>query len=192
MRATIRRLAGLGIAVLLVMLAAAACGEGAGSPSSPAATPAGSRAPAASDTPGASASHPSLTPVPGGATQPTPAGPTPTTTTTKTDWGTILDAVPASFPVYPGAEATDAVDGPASGAWTVQADAGTVSAWYADALAAAGYSSNDRSGPLEDGSYTVDTRSDVPECRIRTTVRPQGDLTMITVLFGAGCVALGG
>jgi hypothetical protein len=67
-----------------------------------------------------------------------------------------------------------------------------VSTFYVNALAAAGYSSNDRSGPLEDGSYTVDTRSDLPECRIQTTAAPRGDITLISVLFGAGCVGLGG
>lgn len=113
-------------------------------------------------------------------------------TTTDTPWGTIVDSVPADFPVYPGATPTEPVDGPASGAWVVHADPATVSSFYVNALAGAGYSSNDRSGPLEDGSYTVDTRSDVPECRIQTTARPQGDMTLITVLFGAGCVGLGG
>jgi hypothetical protein len=124
---------------------------------------------------------------------PTPPPSEPALTTTETDWGTIVDSVPSDFPVYPDAKSADAIDtGPVSAAWTVAASAADVATWYRRALAATGYSTNDRSGPLEDGSFTVDTSSDLPECRILTTARPLGDRTLITVMFGAGCVALGG
>jgi hypothetical protein len=107
--------------------------------------------------------------------------------TTRTDWGMILDQVPEGFPVYPGASPTDPVDGPASGAWFAEADAGTVADWYRNALEALGYTTQDLSSPLEDGSRVLDTVSDLPECRIQTTFRPANGSTMITVLYGAGC-----
>ncbi len=185
MRPSNRRPAHLAVIGAALALLVGAC---AGSTTSPATSP------GTSATAGATASQagsPSLTPVPGGASA-APATPEPSLTTTETAWGTIVDSVPGDFPVYPNAAATDATDGPVSGAWTIHATARTVATWYEQALAAAGYSSNDVSGPLEDGSYTVDTQSDLPECRVQTTARPQGDLTLITVLFGAGCIGLGG
>ena len=185
MRPSNRRPASLALLGAALALLVGAC---AGSTTSPAASPGTSATPAAT---ASQAAGPSLTPVPGGAST-APATPEPSLTTTETAWGTIVDSVPGDFPVYPDATVTDAAGGPVSGAWAVQATAGTVATWYRQALAAAGYSSNDLSGPLEDGSYTVDTKSDLPECRIQTTARPQGDITLITVLFGAGCVGLGG
>ena len=185
MRPSNRRPASLAVVGAALALLVGAC---AGSTTSPTISPATS---ATSAAPASQAADPSLTPVPGGAST-APVTPGPSLTTTETAWGTIVDSVPGDFPVYPDAAATDATGGPASGAWTVQAAARTVATWYQQALAAAGYSSNDLSGPLEDGSYTVDTRSDLPECRVQTTARPQGDMTLITVLFGAGCVGLGG
>lgn len=185
MRPSIRRPASLALVGTTLALLVGACGGSASSPAASSGTPA-TVAPTASEVAG-----PSLTPVPGGAST-APTTPEPSLTTTETAWGTIVDSVPGDFPVYPDAKATDATDGPVSGAWTVHAPARTVATWYEQALAAAGYSSNDLSGPLEDGSYTVDTQSDLPECRVQTTARQQGDLTLITVLFGAGCVGLGG
>lgn len=185
MRPSNRRPASLAVVGAALALLVGAC---TGSTTSPAASPGTPATPAAT---ASQAAGPSLTPVPGGAST-APVTPGPSLTTTDTAWGTIVDSVPGDFPVYPDAAATDATGGPVSGAWTVQATARTVATWYQQALAAAGYSSNDLSGPLEDGSYTVDTRSDVPECRVQTTARPQGDMTLITVLFGAGCVGLGG
>ncbi len=189
MRPSIRRPARLALAGTALALLVGACGgtaTSAGTSASPESSSPASPAATANGTAG-----PSLTPVPGGAST-APATPEPSLTTTDTAWGTIIDSVPADFPVYPDARVTDTADGPVSGAWTVKADASTVSTWYQQALGAAGYSTNDRSGPLEDGSYTVDTQSDLPECRVQTTARPQGDMTLITVLFGAGCVGLGG
>ena len=72
------------------------------------------------------------------------------------------------------------------------ADVDTVASWYRDALEAAGYATIDLSDPLEDGSRVLDSQTDLPECKVQTTFRPEGGSTMITVLFAAGCVAIGG
>ena len=55
-----------------------------------------------------------------------------------------------------------------------------------------GYATIDLSDPLEDGSRVLDSQADLPECQVQTTFRPEGGSTMITVLFAAGCVAIGG
>ncbi len=130
---------------------------------------------------------PKLTPVPGAASdepQP-PAGGRPGTTVT--DWGTILDAVPGEFPLYPGAEPAELPEGPNSGAWSVGADVEAVSTWYRDRLKAAGFTHEDLSSALEDGSRTLDITTDLPECRIQLTFRPTDGSTMIVAMYGAGC-----
>ncbi len=176
--------------VLAAILAGglAACAGPAPSPSvAPPTTPA-TAPPEASvavvPTPIPSAS-PDLTPVPGSSDEPIPP---PDGGTTVIDWGTILDAVPEDFPVYAGASPTDSVDGPSSGAWFAEGvGVDEVATWYRDRLEAMGFTTQDLSSPLEDGSRVLDTVSDVPECRVQTTFRPVDGSTMITVLYGAGC-----
>jgi hypothetical protein len=127
-----------------------------------------------------------LTPVPFDTDEPNP--PPGGGGTTVIDWGTILDLVPEGFPVFPGASPSEAVDGPSSGTWFAGGAAvDEVAAWYRDQLEALGFTTRDLSSPLEDGSRVLDTVSDLPECRIRTTFRPADGSTMIIVLYGAGC-----
>jgi hypothetical protein len=176
-------------ALAVVTILVAACGAAT---SSTAAAPSAATPPAVTQrTP--SPSHaatpnptPVLTPVPGGASDepnPPPVNPG----TTVTDWGRILDAVPKDFPVYPGAEPAELPEGPNSGAWSVGADVESVSTWYRDRLKAAGFTSQDLSSPLEDGSRVLDITTDLPECRIQLTFRPANGSTMIMVMYGAGC-----
>jgi hypothetical protein len=114
---------------------------------------------------------------------PTPVG------TTNTPWGRILDAVPARFPVFPNASAADPPPtGAVSGAWVSASPASQVAAWYHDALLAANWAKVDDGGALEDGSHVIDIVGDRPECKAQLTVKPAGGLTMVTVLYGAGCV----
>ena len=108
---------------------------------------------------------------------------------TDTDWGRIWDAVPAAFPVYPGATASAGAgsDGPASAAWTVPGTAAAdIAEWLQARLELATYSTEALSGPFEDGSYVVDSVGDA-DCRIETSVAPAGDVTIVTVRYGAGC-----
>jgi hypothetical protein len=146
--------------------------------------------PTSSPQPGESAmmasEPPAPTEVPGGASgQPQPV---PTDmTTTETPWGTILDGVPDTFPVYPGALAAGAQPEPVSGAYISDAGVDEVASWYRDALEGLGFSTMDLSSPLEDGSRVLDSQGDLPECRIQVTFRPAGGSTMIVVLYAAGC-----
>jgi hypothetical protein len=178
------------VAVLLTgVLAAAlaACGGPVPSSASPSKAPATARPATASPvdpTPIATVG-PDLTPVPATTDEPIP--PVSNGGTTPTEWGTILDEVPADFPVFAGASPTE-TDGPSSGTWfAAGAPVDEVAAWYRSRLEALGFTTKDLSSPLEDGSRVLDTVSDLPECRIQTTFRPLDGSTMIIVLYGAGC-----
>jgi len=129
---------------------------------------------------------PVLTPVPGGESE-EPVPPPVNPGTTVTDWGTILDAAPKTFPVFPGAEPAELPEGPNSGAWSVGADVEAVATWYRNRLKSDGFNIDNLSSPLEDGSRVLDVTTDLPECRIQATFRPQNGSTMIVLLYGAGC-----
>jgi hypothetical protein len=158
--------------------ALAACGTVTPTPAgSPDATTTGSTA-------APSSAAPSLTPVPGGAS--TLPEPVPTRIgTTQTEWGEILDNLPASFPAYPNAEPAEVPEA-VTAALLAPADAAAVAAWYRDAFTASGYAV-ELSDPAEDGSQVLDVQADLPECRIQMTLRPEDGSTMMTILVAAAC-----
>jgi hypothetical protein len=119
---------------------------------------------------------------------PTPTAPATPVATTATDWGPIRDAVPASFPRYPGANDTTA-DGPASAALTTSATVAALSSWYASALGAMGFTSSSTSRPAEDGSVVAeyDGATLATGCRSQLSFRPQGTQTLVVVMYGAAC-----
>ena len=142
---------------------------------------------------GCSPSGPNTSATPSGAPSPaaSPAGTAASSlpSQTATAWGRIWDAVPGSFPVAPGAvPATDTGQGPVSDLLAIEkADqpVADVARFYEDALEDKGMLvSSD--GPLEDGSVTV-SASDGYDCQVRVRIRPAGSLTLIAVLYGAGC-----
>lgn len=162
----------LALAALLLALAAAACG-----PTTTPGTP--------SDAPSGTTTPPAPTEVPGG-------GGTPASSpgTFETAWGTAWDALPAGFPVPPGAEPAtpgDPAEGPVSGAFVVDRPPDEVVALVRDGLGAAGYSTEALGGPYEDGGFVVDLRGEDPACRVQARVRPLGGTTMVSVLYGAAC-----
>lgn len=168
-RAPIRRpsLVATGV-VLAVAMVATGCGAGVTTP------------------PPATASPFEPTPVPGGISQ-TPDPLPDDVTTTETDWGTILDAVPSTFPVFPGAGPAERLDEPFSAAWIAAADVEQVAGWYQEALPDQGFGVVELSDALEDGSRILDAWADIPECRAQVAFRPAGESTMITVLYAAAC-----
>ena len=166
--------------VVLLTLAAIACTPG-GSTSAPTASgPAGSS--------GSVSTAPSDGPseAPSGAA----ASPSEAMSQTDTEWGRIWDAVPAGFPTYRGSTpAEDAGVGPASASYAIDSgDAGEIASWMQTALETATYSTEALSGPLEDGSFTLDSVGG-GDCRILTTITPMGGLQVITVQYGAACPA---
>ncbi len=185
MRIAARPLAALALAALL---GACTAGPAASVPTATASPAPTSAVSAAVETSGPTASSEPSDPASAEPTAPdaTPVG------TTQTSWGRILNAVPAEFPVFAGATTADAPpDGAVSGAWVATASASDVAAWYQRALVAANWAKVDDGGALEDGSHVLDVQGDLPECKAQVTVKPAGGSTMITVLYGAGCVGAG-
>jgi hypothetical protein len=140
-----------------------------------------------------SATGSTTAPVSASSSQPPTPAPTPTVpatpvATTATDWGPILDAVPASFPRYPGANDTTA-NGAVSAALTTSASVASLTSWYGSALGAMGFTSTSTSRPAEDGSVVAeyDGSTLAAGCRSQLSFRPQGTQTLVTVLYGAAC-----
>ena len=113
----------------------------------------------------------------------------PAVTQTDTEWGRIWDAVPAAFPVYPGSvESEEAGTAePVSATFSVgEGGADEIASRLQSQLELATFSTEALSGPLEDGAFVIDSVGDA-DCRIETTVKPTGGLTLITVRYGADC-----
>lgn len=171
------RLAPIVLAVIL-----AACGGTASAtpvPTDPEPTSGGPASP--SQPPGG----PSLTPVPGSsAGAPSQAG---IPTTTDTEWGTIWDALPPSFPRDPSWSPVDPIDGPASGAFAIGASGEDVASMMQGALELANYSTFTMSGPFEDGSYVIESIGATETCRVETQVTPLSGVTHVRVRMSADC-----
>ncbi len=129
--------------------------------------------------------------------EPSSASPTPTPspsvapslpTQSETTIGRIWDALPPSFPLPTGAEPTEIrePEEPASGIFAVPGSAADAAATLRTSLEAAGFPTAAANGPFEDGSYVIDSTG-ADGCRIRSTVRPMGDLTVLLVRYGAAC-----
>jgi len=177
------------LAILLAAtLLADACGSSGptASPSPASAAPSPPSSQAASPSAVPSAGNADLTPVPGGTTAP-PDEPSGTPTQTETAWGRIWDAVPASFPRLEASLPADSVTGPVSAAFVVGAGPADVTATMKRLLDGEGGYRTDQSGPLEDGSFVLDSTGSWEGCRVQTTVTPQSGTTLITILYGAGC-----
>ena len=168
------------ILLLAAMLAVAACGPASESTTSGAST-AATAAPPAGATPAATAGSS------GAATaEASPAG----LTQSDTTWGRIWDGVPTGFPRAAGArDADDATAEPVSDAYVVEGgDAADIVATLQAAMEGATYSTESLSGPLEDGSFVLESTG-ITDCRVQTAIVPQGGLILVTVLYGAACPA---
>jgi hypothetical protein len=167
--------------LVLITLLLAAC-----APATPPAPAAGTPSPAGSSaTPTAA-----LTPV--GSAPPSDAEASPpataeTATQTDTEWGRIWDALPAGFPVYPGAIPTETRAGPVTAELAVPTDPITALSWYRTALEAAGYATQAVSDPLEDGSVVISSIGAGAGCRLEVTLAPLSGTTHATIMLAAGC-----
>jgi hypothetical protein len=180
---TTRPVATLALAAVVGGALVAGCAGAAATPA-PTTTPTSTTAAVASPEPSI-APAPSLTPVPGGQS----SGPGPVGTlipTTQTDWGEILDDLPASFPIHPDADVAEVPGEVVSGSFEAPADPDALTAWYTDTFTARGYAV-DTGTALEDGSRVMDVAADLPECRIQITFRPADGSTIMTVLVASAC-----
>jgi hypothetical protein len=167
-------------ALLIAWLAATltACGLGA-SASAPSASP-GSALSSGSETAGKPSASLLIDQPPSG----DPASPV---GQSETAWGRIWDRVPPWFPRYPGSsEAQDASAAASSARFAVPSgDPREIASWLRSGLETATLRT-DVSGPLEDGSMTLDSVGE-GTCRARTTVAPLGGMTFVTVFYGSDC-----
>ncbi len=108
---------------------------------------------------------------------------------TDTDWGRIWDAVPAGFPVYPGATPAEETEtGPVSMTYALEnADPRVIATWMQTELERAMYRTEAMSGPLEDGSFVLAATGSPPDCRVEVAVAPLGGLVTMAVRYGAAC-----
>jgi len=170
------------LAVSSLLVTVAACSSGASG--SPAASSASVAPPAGSGTVSGDPGKPSpsihIDQPPNGEV-PSPVG------QSETAWGRIWDRVPAWYPQYPGsAQALDAASLPVSARYAVpNGDPREIATWLQSRLENASLHT-DISGPLEDGSMTLDSVRD-GACRVRTTVTPLGSMTFIAVFYGSAC-----
>ena len=105
-------------------------------------------------------------------------------TQTDTEWGRIWDALPASFPRYPGASPVEATV-PASAVLVVPTDVQTATAWMKAALGDGEWATV-VAGPLEDGTMVLDSIG-AGDCQLTTRIARVGSTTQMTILYGAGC-----
>ena len=108
---------------------------------------------------------------------------------TETEWGRIWDTLPSGFPTYPGSTVSEeAASGPASATLVVdEQDVEAIAAWWQHELEVAAFSTEAMSGPLEDGSFVIDSVGQEPGCRLAVSIAPLGGLTLLTIMYGAGC-----
>lgn len=131
---------------------------------------------------GAGSPGPTLVPTDVGAS-PRPSPPD----QTDTEWGRIWDALPGTFPEYPGASPTETGEGPASAILDVgDVDPAGVASFYDSAFEFAGYATLSIDGPREDGSWEIESVGETT-CRILTTITPLGGSTIVTILYRADC-----
>jgi hypothetical protein len=166
----VRFVPGLALSLALAAILVAACGSTTPIPSTPSPSP--------------SAEAPTTTPSPAASDD----GSAPAAGQTDTAWGRIWDALPLAFPVYPGATPADDTQAePVSAAFALEGqEARAVIGWMQTELERAAYSTEGLNGPLEDGSFVLESVGD-GDCRIQTSVAPLGGLTTIGIRYGAAC-----
>jgi len=107
--------------------------------------------------------------------------------TSVVDWGVIWDALPDTFPQFPGARPGDTGGGPASAILDLPADGPTAKAWYVTALQTAGFTVTSATGPREDGTYDVQATRENADCQTEVSLAPLGTTTTATIYVAAAC-----
>jgi hypothetical protein len=108
---------------------------------------------------------------------------------TDTPWGRIWDTLPSGFPAVAGSTPSEeAATGPASATLVVQGDAAkSIVTAMQTALEAADFRTQGLAGPLEDGTYILDSVGLPAGCMVQVTASPLGGVTTVVILYGAVC-----
>lgn len=107
---------------------------------------------------------------------------------TDTTWGRIWDTLPSGFPTIVGAKPVELANGAASATLAVDGDsAKSITTTMQAALEAAGFRTQGLSGPLEDGSYVLDSVGTPTGCLVQVTAAPIGGVTTVMIMYGAIC-----
>jgi hypothetical protein len=153
---------------IAAVLAAAGCGSGPGR-----STPAG---------PTGSGSGP--TAVPGRPASPPAASVNPPTTT-ETEFGTIYDSLPPTFPKLPGQAPAPTGAGPTSGSFVANMSVTDARKLIEVSLIAQGWRVAVGS-PLEDGSVVLEATA-AGGCKTEVRLAPMSGTVLMSVLYGASC-----
>ena len=146
----------------------------------------GSSAAATSSASSRTAVAPSLTAVPGGPASPVVRATVGPPTTTDTDFGTIFDSLPASFPTLPGQEPADTGAGPTSGSFALNVTPQQAMLAMRAALAGADWTV-DVGSPLEDGTVVLEATHAPAGCKTEVRFTPLSGTVIMSVLYGASC-----
>ena len=172
-----RRAANPRFPILAVALAVLAIGCGSSAPVTSSPSPsASSRTPVA----------PSLTAVPGGPASPVVGATVGPPTTTDTDFGTIFDSLPASFPTLPGQEPADTGAGPTSGSFALNKTPQQAMLAMRAALTGVDWTV-DVGSPLEDGTIVLEATHTPAGCKSEVRFTPLSGTVIMSVLYGASC-----
>jgi hypothetical protein len=126
-----------------------------------------------------------LTPVPGGPASPVVGATIGPPTTTETEFGTIFDALPPSFPKLLGQEPAETGAGPTSGSFAANMSVADARKIIEVSLVAQGWTVAVGS-PLEDGTVVLEAKGTVG-CKTEVRFTPRSGTVMMSVLYGAAC-----
>ncbi len=160
----------LSLATALAIVAAG-CGSGAPATSKPPASAA--RTPLAAPSSGTRAS------LAAGATATLP-------TTTDTEFGTIFDSLPSTFPTLPGQEPADRGAGPTSGSFAANMSVTDARKLMEVQMIAQGWKIVVGS-PLEDGTVVLEASGGKATCKTEVRFTPTSGTVVMSVLYGASC-----
>ena len=165
----LRRRAAHPLVILAITLAVVAvgCGTGVG-PSKPAGSP-GRTGSGPTAVPGSPAVHASVRPP----------------TTTETEFGTIYDSLPSTFPTLPGQEPAEMGAGPTSGSFAANMSVSDARKLIEVGLIAQGWHVEVGS-PLEDGTVVLEATA-AKGCKTEVRLAPLSGTVIMSVLYGASC-----
>jgi hypothetical protein len=131
-------------------------------------------------------SAPALTAVPGVAASPVVGASVGPPTTTDTEFGTIFDSLPPSFPNLPGQEPAAIGAAPTSGSFAANMSVADARKIIEVSLVAQVWTVN-VSSPLEDGTVVLEATGATAGCKTEVRFTPVSGTVIMSVLYGASC-----